>query len=148
MAIVATTVKAVDNVRRVDQKLYTDTDEYEVFQADVYFAICGGNDYATANDATLAPATAIQNAMRHGKTITVLGGVGLKGGMYNLAATPTTDSLYGVGLVSAVSTNTITFPLTAEDWSTEMTNATVLSTATDKEWAAMTVLFKQKAVGE
>lgn len=146
MAIVATTVKAVDNVRRVDAKTYTDTTEYEIYQADVYFSVCGGNAYATGDDATLSPATALQNSTRHGKTVTVLGGVGLKGGVYNLAATPTTDSLYGVGLVSAVSTNVITFPLTAEDWSTEMTNATALNTATDKEWAAMTVLFKQNSL--
>lgn len=148
MAIVATTVKSVANIRQLDQNLYTDTDEYEVRQAEVYFAITGGNDYATANDATLSPATAIQNAQRDGKSVTIIGACAAKGGVYSLAASPTTRSLYGVGLPSAISTNVITFPLTAEDWSTEMTNATVLSTATDKEYAAMTVTWKQKALGE
>jgi len=148
MAIVAATVVDVANIRPTDQKTYTDTDEYEIYSCEVYFTVCGGNDYATANDCTVSPATLIQNSMRSGKTITVISACGFKGGSFNLAASPTTDSLYGVGIVSAVSTNVITLPLTGEDWSTEMTNGTVLSTATDVEPAAITVLFKQKVLGE
>jgi hypothetical protein len=147
MAICVCTVKDVANIRQTDQKTYTATDEYDIYQCDVYFTVCGGNAYATANHATLSPATLIQNTKRDGKDITVVGACGLKGGQYNLAATPTTDSLYGVGIVSDITSNVITFPLTAEDWSTEMTNGTALNTATDKEPAAMTVTFKQKALG-
>jgi hypothetical protein len=147
MAIVVATVLHADNYRKLDHKKYTDTDEYEVWQCDVYLNITGGEDYATANDCTVSPATVIQSK-RDGKTVTVLAATALKGGSYNLAATPTVDSLYGLGLVSGVSANVITLPLTAEDWSTEMTNATVLSTATDKEPSALTVTFKQTLLGE
>jgi hypothetical protein len=148
MAILATTVVNAYEFQQLDQKLYTDTDEYEIWTCKCDLQVTGGNDYATANDATVSPATAIQNAKRDGKTVTVISLVGVRGGSFNLLATPTVDTLYGLGLVSDVTANVVTLPLTGEDWSTELTDATVTSTATDKEPSTVQVLFKQKALAE
>jgi hypothetical protein len=151
MAIVVCTVLRAYDFQKLDQQLYTNTDEYEVWTCKIDINVCGtANDYATANDTTISPATVIQNSKRDGKTVTIMDCCMIKGGSFNLAATPTVDTLYGIGLpgASSISSNVITRPLTGEDLSTELKDATVLSTATDKIPATLQVTFRQTALAE
>jgi hypothetical protein len=105
-------------------------------------------DYATANDATITAATAIQDAKRDGQTVTVLGCTVVKGGVFRLAATPTVDTLVSAGIPSSITSSVITLPLTGEDLTTELTNATVLSTSVWVQPMTFQVMFAQKALGE
>lgn len=143
MAISTATVKEVYDFQRLDERTYTiSAVEYELWtcKVDVTFQTV---DYATANDATIAPATAIQDSKRDGKTVTVLSCCGVRGGVFNLAATPTVDTLCYAGLPSSIATGTITLPLTGEDLTTELTNGTVLSTSVWKQPITVQVTFAQ-----
>jgi hypothetical protein len=85
--------------------------------------------YATADDATFAPATVIQNALRDGRTATILDACVVAPGIYYLSTATTTLVPVSAGPNTSISSGTVTHPLTAEDLTTEMTNATALNTA-------------------
>jgi|GEM_PF-2910701 hypothetical protein len=97
---------------------YTATSEYEVLtcKVDVEFKTVA---YADGNDATFVPATIIQNTLRDGQTVTILQAAVVAGGVYALAAAPTTPVLVGAGACTNAA-GTITVPLLAEDWTTEI----------------------------
>lgn len=148
MAVSAATVLNAYEFQRLSHRTVTvSADEYDVWtcKVDVEFIT---TDYAQANDATISPATAIQNARRNGQTVTVIGCCGVKPGVLNLAATPTTDTIVGVGVPSTIAASVITLPLTGEDMTTELTNATVLSTCSFKEPITVQCTFIEKVTGE
>jgi len=82
--------------------------------------------YAQADDATFNPATAIQDSLRDGKTITVLSASLASAG--RSAAGP----IVGGGLVSGVAANVVTLPLVQEDLTTEYADATGVPAAWDR----------------
>lgn len=147
MAISTATVVNAYDFQKLDPRLYTNTDEYEIWtcKIDCEFKTV---DYATANDATITAATVIQNAKRDGQTVTVLGCTVVKGGVFRLAATPTVDTLVSAGIPSSITSSVITLPLTGEDLTTELTDGTVLSTSTWVQPMTFQVMFAQKALGE
>lgn len=148
MAISTATVKQAYNHKKQGDRLYTiSADEYELWTCDVDVTFETVN-YATANDATITAATAIQNSKRDGKTITIIGCAFKKGGVFQLAAAPTTDVLVGATGTVSVTASVATVVLTAEDLSTEMTDGTVLSTSTWSEPMTFHIVYYQKALGE
>jgi hypothetical protein len=147
MATSAATVLRAYNFERLRDQLHTNTDEYEVMTCRVdceYITTA----YATDDDSSLAPATAIANALRDGRTATIIDSCFVAPGQYSLAATPTTYVLAGAGPCTTVSSGTITNPLTAEDLATEMTNTTALNTATWQIPITYQVTFMVKALCE
>lgn len=143
----ATVVRAYDH-QKLDQRTYTISgDEYELYtcKIDCEFKTV---DYATANDATITAATAIQNSKRNGNSVTILGCCVVRGGVFRLAATPTVDRLCSAGVPSSISASVVTLPLTAEDLTTEMTDATVLSTSTWVQPLVFQMFYAEKALGE
>lgn len=88
--------------------------------------------YATADDANFAAATAIQNCRKNGKTVTVRRVCAVSSGTYYTSAAPTTLVRVVAGDF-AVTTGTALGPLIQADLSTELTNATDLTTLT---WTA------------
>lgn len=144
MAISTGTVKRAYAFEELRPESYTDTSEYEIVtcKVDVEFSSV---DYATGDDATFVPGTVIQNTLRDGQTVTILQCAVVAGGCLNLAATPTVDTLVGA-LGSTNSSGTITTQLSGEDWSTELTNGTVLSTSTWKYPLTFQVTFKRPRI--
>jgi hypothetical protein len=130
MAISAATVLRAYDFQRLRSHTHTiSAVEYDVMTCKVdceYITTA----YAVANDATFAPATMIQNALRDGRTATILDACVVAPGRYYLAATPTTIVPVSAGPNTSVTTGTVTHPLTAEDLTTEMTDTTALNTAT------------------
>ena len=146
MAISAATVQRAYDFTVLRQDHYTTTDEYEVVTCKVD-CIYATTDYAQANDATFAPATAIQNASRDGLTPTILQACMVAPGMLRTAAASTTVVLIGADACTN-SGGTVTHQLTTEDMSTELANAYVLSTATWVKPITFQVTFMRKLVGE
>ena len=126
MAASTGTVLSAYDFQQAQQHAYTDTDEYDVMSCKIRVEF-SSVDYATADDATFDPSDMIE-ANGDGRTATVLQACVTGGGCFKLAATPTVQTLCGA-LGSTVSSNTVTTQLSLEDWSTELTNGTVLSTA-------------------
>lgn len=148
MAISTATVLRAYDHQKLDARTYTISgDEYELYtcKVDCEFSTV---DYATANDATITAATAIQNSKRNGNTVTILGCTVVRGGVYRLAATPTVDSLCSAGIPSSITSSVITLPLTAEDLTTEMTGSTVLSTSVWVQPLVFQLFYAEKALGE
>lgn len=146
MAISTATVVNAYDFQRLDERTYTISGtEYDLWtcKVDVEFKTV---DYAQANDATITPATVIQNAKRDGKTVTVLTCAAIRGGVLNLAATPTVDTLVFAGTPSTISAGVITLPLTAEDLTTEFTNGGVLSTSVWKQPITVQIGFAQPSL--
>ena len=82
--------------------------------------------YAQADDATFDPSTVIQDALRDGQTITVLGAIMASAGV------DSTDVIIGAGLVSDITANVVTLPLTLEDLTSERTNALAMEAVWDR----------------
>ena len=76
--------------------------------------------YAQADDATFNPATVIESAQRNGKTVTVLGAA------FVSAAQAADGTIVGGGVVSDITSNVVTMPLTLEDLTSEFTDATLV----------------------
>ena len=147
MAATAATIQAVYDFQRLRSQTHTiGADEYEVYtcKVDCTFPTTA---YAQADDTTITAASAIQNARRDGQTVTVLCGAFVAPGRFTLSAAPTTDVLVGAGAADA-SASVITVPLTAEDLTTEMTNATALNTSTWSIPLTFQVTFAVKVTGE
>ena len=142
----ATVINAFDFQRLSDRTHTISSEEYEVWTCK---CSCDFKtvDYATANDATISPVTAITAARRNGKTPVVLAVGFVSPGVYRLAATPTVDSLYGGGGTVSVTSSVATVVLTAEDLTTEMTNTEVLSTATPVVPSVWQVTFYEPVEG-
>ncbi len=148
MAISTATVLNAFDFQRLSDRTHTiSAAEYEVWTCKVSCDFVTV-DYAQANDATITAATVIQNARRNGKTATILACGFVSPGVFNLAATPTVDTLYGGGGTVSVSNSVATVVLTAEDLTTEMTNATVLSTATSVIPSVWQITFHEPVTGE
>lgn len=146
MAIAPATIQSVFDFQRLSDRTHTiSAVEYEVWTCKVACDFIGV-DYAQANDATITAGAAIAASLRDGKTATVISCCFASPGVFNLAATPTVDTLYGGGLPSTISAGVVTLPLTAEDLTTEMTNGVVLSTAVSARPSVFQVTF-YKAVG-
>jgi len=147
MAISAATVLNAYDFQRLRTQTHTiSADEYEVWTCKVDCEWIT-TAYATANDATITPATMIQGK-KDGATVTVIGCCFVAPGRYSLSATPTTYVLAGAGIPSTITSSVITLPLTAEDLSTEMTDTTALNTATWQTPMTFQVTFYQKVIGE
>jgi hypothetical protein len=146
MAISVGTVKRAYDFQALRTDLYTSTTEKDIMtcKVDVEWVTTA---YAQANDATFAPATIIQNALRDGISVTVLQACPVAGGKYRLSAAPTTDVLCGA-LACTVSTNTVTVQLSAEDWATEMTDTEALNTSTWSQPLSFQVTFFSESVGQ
>lgn len=141
MAISTGTVKRAYGFEELRDASYTDTSEYEVVtcKVDVEFSTVA---YATGDDATFAPATVIASTLRDGKTPTIIAAAVVAGGQFTLSAAPTTQVYVGATSAS-VSSGTVTVQLSGEDWSTELTNGTDLSTSTWSVPLTYQVTFKR-----
>jgi hypothetical protein len=100
--------------------------------------------YATANTALFAPATAIQDALRDGQTVTILQACFADSGKIAISGT---DSLIGA-LGCTVSGGTVSNDLSLEDLATEYTNATDTATFTWKRPITYFVTFVRPLAGE
>lgn len=148
MAISTATVLNAYDFQKLSHRTVTiSADEYEVWTCKVNCDFVTVN-YATANDATITAATVIQNAKRTGETVTIIGCSFVSPGAVALAATPTVATIIGAGVPSSISSSVVTLPLTGEDMSTELTDGTVLSTATSIEPLVFQMTFYQKVAGE
>ena len=87
-----------------------------VFGCYVTVDFTAGDVYAQADDATIAAvATAIQNARRNGKTVTLLGAAVAAPGLEGTSA-------FGLGLPTSLATGGIVAPVTGTDLATERSN--------------------------
>jgi len=97
--------------------------------------------YAQANDATITAATVIQNSLRDGKTVTVLGCTCVGVGHAYLTATTVYD--IGGGLPSTITSGVVTHPLTLDDYTTELTNGLDMTTITWETPVRYCVTFRR-----
>lgn len=76
-----------------------------------------GDTYAQADDATISGvATAIQNARRNGKTVTLIGAATVASGLE-------TATQFGLGMPTSFASGTIVAPVTGADLTTEHAGA-------------------------
>lgn len=113
MAVLSGTIQSVSNVRAPAGPKF-DSSDNQVYVADIGFTITG--TYAQGDNAQLtAVPTAIQSAMKWGRTVTLLDAMFIAPG-------DEAGTVIGAKTV-AVSGTSITFELTGADLSTEHANA-------------------------
>jgi len=122
MAVVAGTVDRAHSFNKTAGPLasITNTTEQEVSTCVVDVRWIAGT-YASADDANFNPATAIQDSLRNGKSITVIGACGAGHGDEN-------GAIIHAGLVSSITTNTAVLTLLQEDAATERADGAMSAT--------------------
>jgi hypothetical protein len=126
------------------QEVHTvSSDEVEIVGCYVDVEYLTGT-YATANTALFSPATAIQDSLRDGRTVTIKQACFADSGKVTISST---DSLIAA-LGCTVSAGVVSNDLALEDLTTEYTNGTNVATMTWQRPITYYVTFTRPLVGE